>query len=84
MILDPLSIATDGYIGEGPAPGTFCPTPLAIGSGGYIRLLVAVVEKARAATHDKFNDLRDYTAQALKEDEELLVICQGLLKIICR
>lgn len=32
----------------------------------------------------KFHDMRDYYAQALREDEELLVICRGLINIICR
>jgi len=39
MILEPISIATGGYIGIG--PGTdYCPLPLAIGSDGYIRFEV--------------------------------------------
>lgn len=40
MILDPLSIATGGYIGIGPGVGDFCPLPLAIASDGYIRFEV--------------------------------------------
>jgi hypothetical protein len=44
----------------------------------------AVVDKIKARTHDKFNDLRDYAAQAKREDEDLLVICQQLIKMICR
>lgn len=35
-ILDPISIATHGYIGIAPGPD-YCPLPLAIGSNGYIR-----------------------------------------------
>ena len=37
MILEPISIATGGYVGIGPTSGPFCPLPLAIGSDGYIR-----------------------------------------------
>lgn len=37
MILDPISIATGGYIGIGPGAGDYCPLPLAIASDGYIR-----------------------------------------------
>lgn len=40
MILDPISIATGGYVGTGPAFGDYCPLPLAIGSDGYIRFEV--------------------------------------------
>ena len=40
-ILDPLSIATDGYIGVGPTAGDFCPLPLAIATIGYVRFDVA-------------------------------------------
>lgn len=36
-VLDPLSIATSGYIGHGPTMGDYCPLPLAIASHGYIR-----------------------------------------------
>lgn len=39
-ILDPLSIATDGYIGIGPIAGDFCPLPLAIATIGYVRFEV--------------------------------------------
>ena len=42
MILDPLSIATAGYVGVGPG-SDFCPLPLAIGSDGYIRFEVDAV-----------------------------------------
>lgn len=40
MILEPISIATGGYIGIGPGATDFCPLPLAIGSDGYIRFEV--------------------------------------------
>ena len=40
MILEPISIATGGYVGIGPPVGQFCPTPLAIASDGYIRFEV--------------------------------------------
>ena len=40
-ILDPLSIATDGYIGIGPGASDFCPLPLAIATIGYVRIQVA-------------------------------------------
>jgi hypothetical protein len=39
-ILDPISIATSGYIGIGPGATDYCPLPLAIGSHGYIRFEV--------------------------------------------
>lgn len=51
---------------------------------GLGRGISAVVDKIKARTHDKFNDLRDYAAQAKREDEELLVICRGFIEIICR
>ena len=35
MILEPISIATGGYVGV--AEAGFCPLPLAIASDGYIR-----------------------------------------------
>ena len=40
MILEPISIATGGYIGIGPGATDYCPLPLAIGSDGYIRFEV--------------------------------------------
>lgn len=40
-ILEPISIATQGYVGLGPLPSGFCPAPLAIASHGYIRFEVA-------------------------------------------
>ncbi len=55
-----------------------------VATSGLGRGVQAVVDKIKARTHDKFNDLRDYTAQAMREDEELLVICQQLIKLICR
>lgn len=55
-----------------------------VASGGLGRGVQQVVEKIRSATHDRFNDLRDYVEQAKREDEELLVICRGLIEIICR
>ena len=51
-------------------------------TGGLGRRILDIL--APAGDSQKFYDMRDYTAQALKEDEELLTICQGLLKIICR
>jgi hypothetical protein len=36
-VLDPLSIATHGYVGHGPTFGDYCPIALAIASHGYIR-----------------------------------------------
>lgn len=39
-ILEPISIATEGYVGIGPLGTGFCPAPLAIGSQGYIRFEV--------------------------------------------
>lgn len=50
------------------------------GWGRGVRELVAIGSR----THDKFNDLRDYAAQAKREDEELLVILRGFIEIICR
>lgn len=44
MILDPLSIATGGYVGAGPSTD-FCPLPLAIASDGYIRFEVDAVDR---------------------------------------
>lgn len=41
MILEPISIATGGYIGIGPTTGTFCPWDIAIATDGYVRLDVA-------------------------------------------
>lgn len=41
-ILEPISIATQGYVGVGPLATGFCPAPLAIASHGYIRFEVAV------------------------------------------
>lgn len=55
-----------------------------VATSGLGRGVQAVVDKIKARTHDKFNDLRDYVEQAKREDEDLLVICQQLLKLICR
>jgi len=55
-----------------------------VATRGLGRGISAVVEKIRSRTHDKFNDLTDYIEQAKREDEELLVICRGLIEIICR
>lgn len=55
-----------------------------VATRGLGRGVQAVFEKVKAHTHDKFNDLTDYIAQAKREDEELLVICRGLIEIICR
>lgn len=74
------SVATKGYACGLGTTGFFA---FAIATKGYI-CVVDVVDRIKTRTHDRFNDLRDYTAQALREDEELLVICQGLIKIICR
>lgn len=65
---------------------------LGSGSGGQGTTFVATRGLGRGIfeggivgrTHDKFNDLRDYIEQAKREDEELLVICRGLIEIICR
>lgn len=43
MILDPISIATGGYVGIAPGPD-YCPLPLAIGSDGYIRFEITGVD----------------------------------------
>ena len=55
-----------------------------VATSGLGRGVQAVVDKIKARTHDKFNDLRDYTAQALREDEDLLVICRAFIDIVCR
>lgn len=39
-ILEPISIATKGYVGLGPNSTGFCPAPLAIASHGYIRFSI--------------------------------------------
>ena len=41
-----------------------------------------VFAKGPVGTSDKFHDM--VRLQIEREDEELLVICQGLIKIICR
>ena len=38
MILDPISIATKGYVGIGPDAGEYCPTDIAIATFGYVRI----------------------------------------------
>ena len=38
MILEPISIATKGYVGVGPSAGAFCPTDIAIATFGYVRI----------------------------------------------
>lgn len=39
-LLEPISIATQGYVGLGPDVGEFCPRPLAIATHGYVRFVV--------------------------------------------
>lgn len=55
-----------------------------VATSGLGRGLQVITEKVKAATHDKFNDLTNYLDQAKREDEDLLVICQQLIKLICR
>ena len=43
-ILDPLSIATGGYVGIGPTASDFCPLPLAIATDGYVRFDVRDID----------------------------------------
>lgn len=47
MILEPISIATGGYVGIGPTTGTFCPWDIAIATDGYVRLDVEPVPDRR-------------------------------------
>lgn len=51
-VLDPLSIATGGYVGAGPGAGDFCPTALAIGTDGYVRFDVAPTSRGGAGGLD--------------------------------
>jgi hypothetical protein len=73
-----IGISTGGYRRGDSNPGKVC-----IATSGY-RCLELVVAGIKARTQDKFNDLTDYIEQAKREDEELLVICRGLIEIVCR
>lgn len=55
-----------------------------VATSGLGRGIQIITDKVKAATHDRFNDLRDYVEQAKREDEDLLVICQTFIKMICR
>ena len=55
-----------------------------VATRGWGRGVQQVVDEIKTRTHDRFNDVRDYVAQARREDEELLVICRGLIELICR
>ena len=55
-----------------------------VATSGLGRGVQAVVDRIKARTHDKFNDLRDYTAQAMREDEDLLAICRVIIEKLCR
>ena len=55
-----------------------------VATRGWGRGVQEVVAEIKARTHDRFNDLRDYTAQALREDEELLLFCRVIIEKLCR
>ena len=60
--------------------GTTFVTTSGLGRG----IAADAVDRLPVGDSQKFYDMRDYAAQALREDEELLLICRGLIKIICR
>ena len=55
-----------------------------VATRGWGRGVQQVVDEIKTRTHDRFNEARDYIAQAKREDDELLAICRGLIDIICR
>ncbi len=63
MILDPISIATKGYVGI-TQTHEFCPLPLAIASLGYIRFIH--IEKGGGSS-------TAYNAHRVKEDNEVIL-----------
>jgi hypothetical protein len=55
-----------------------------VATRGWGRGISEVVEGIKSRTHDRFNEARDYLAQARQEDEDLLLICRTFIDIICR
>lgn len=55
---------------------------IAPGQPGAILRVTYLEPGGKTRTHDKFNDLRDYNAQARREDDELIVIGEGICKIL--
>jgi len=55
-----------------------------VATSGLGRGIAEIVDRLPVGDSQKFYDMRGYAAQALREDEELLIICRGLIKIICR
>lgn len=87
MILEPISIATGGYIGVGPSAGTFCPWDIAIATDGYVRLDVAP-----APTPDPFGgghgaviqERRRFVDPGLSEDEQLALLAVIAIDETCQ
>ena len=69
-ILDPLSIATGGYIGIGPGLNDYCPLPLAIGSDGYIRFRVEETDPFGGGMGHGAVILERYPSDDVKETEQ--------------
>jgi hypothetical protein len=83
MILEPISIATGGYIGIG--PGTdYCPLPLAIGSDGYIRFEVTPPwpgDDPFGGGHGAVIRLPEtYRRKEITEDEQLALLALFAIK----
>ena len=76
--MTPLLVATGGFIP--------CGDPLKIATSGYIGSCVdapvATVDDHRAGGYDALHGPDPYTAQALREDEEMLVILQAFIGAI--
>ena len=71
-VLDPLSIATHGYIGHGPGFGDYCPLPLAIASHGYIRFDVTPPDTGGGGGHGAIVSISEPSkAESLTEDMQL-------------
>lgn len=82
MILDPLSIATGGYIGIGPGANDFCPLPLAIGSDGYIRFEVDVGDRRDGdGGHGAVIWEPRITLPATSEDDEIIALAITAIEI---
>lgn len=81
-VLDPLSIATSGYVGHGPTMGDYCPLPLAIASHGYIRFDVPSPDDGLGGGASFRGYIQDIAPRAEQDEKELATLAVFAVMII--